>query len=207
MDLYFQRHDGQVRCIFFNITHRHIQLLIGHCRTNYIVAGSGCSREWMDLYFQCHVEQVGQRGSQSRKQLSQRVPSFKRCHPASAHLCCVTLLHLLLQAVTCDDFLAAMADANGEDLSGISASAHMCYVALFFFLQAVACDDFLAGLADATGEDLSGIQHELTCVMSRCCISCYRPLHVTISLPPWLTPMERTCQALAAGTARQAPPR
>jgi aminopeptidase N len=29
------------------------------------------------------------------------------------------LVILLVQAVTCDDFLAAMADANGEDLSGI----------------------------------------------------------------------------------------
>lgn len=27
------------------------------------------------------------------------------------------------QAVTCDDFLAAMADANGEDLSGEGAAA------------------------------------------------------------------------------------
>lgn len=35
--------------------------------------------------------------------------------------CLVVLLLVggVVQAVTCDDFLAAMADANGEDLSGI----------------------------------------------------------------------------------------
>lgn len=91
MDLYFQRHDGQVR-------YRCTAVLLG----SRILACMGASTG--DVC--CKTRPRTSYPSLTNVVIVAHAHPTTHCHPA-------------LQAVTCDDFLAAMADANGEDLSAL----------------------------------------------------------------------------------------
>lgn len=90
-------------------------------------------RKGMDLYFSRHDGQVnrhirfeGRAGATAcclvrGGTIGARCPRSVACDCfPTASTCLHTPWHHRHQAVTCDDFLAAMADANGEDLSGLA---------------------------------------------------------------------------------------
>ncbi len=92
MDLYFQRHDGQVRQYSRARPAPHLDSHLSLAERNGEHAPYMASVH--DYWLSCVI----------------RSSRYDACAAPMCHL----------QAVTCDDFLAAMADANGEDLSELA---------------------------------------------------------------------------------------
>ncbi len=116
MDLYFQRHDGMARWVDSSRV---------RCDTNLLLdsASMHCSRVPGLLRHPTAASTGAQTCCPAGRHLP-RHPGFHGSH-SPIHIA-TRFVAFPAQAVTCDDFLAAMADANSEDLSSLAKCAVFC---------------------------------------------------------------------------------